>query len=207
MAISSTVKFFIDREMMSLNKSLKFLEELDKLKDTYRQCLIMSGNREENTAEHSYSLAMAVIVLEKFSNTKINLLKAVKMALYHDIVEIYAGDTFHYDKEKTDKRAEETKSLEKVLSHLGDRQLVSDISLLWNEFEDGESAEAVFLRGIDRFLPMYHNFKTNGHSWIKHGITKEQALRKNSHIRDSSKEIWGFTKNMLDESHDHNWIN
>jgi putative hydrolase of HD superfamily len=192
---------------MSLESSLRFMEELDKLKDTYRQCLVMSGKREENTAEHSYSLAMAAIVFERFANTKIDLFKAIKMALYHDIVEAYSGDTFHYNKEDTDKRAEETASLHDILSHLENEELVSEIIEIWNQFEDGKCAESIFLRGLDRFLPMYHNFKTNGHSWVKHGVSKEQALEKNAHIQDSSSEMWEFTQKMLEESRQKNWIN
>lgn len=77
---------------------------------------------------------------------------------------------------------------------------------LWNEFEHGDSAEAVFLRGVDRFLPMFHNYKTKGHSWVKHGINKEKALAKNSHIEASSKALWDLTKDMLDESQAKGWI-
>ena len=193
--------------MKSLSSSLKFLEVVDKLKDTYRKCLTMSGSREENTAEHSFSLIMAVVLFEKRANHNIDILKTMKMALFHDVVEVYSGDTFHYDKEKTDKFSEEFESLKKILSHLDDDELVSEITSLWNEFEEGDSPEALFLRGLDRFLPMYHNYRTKGHSWIKYGITKEQALEKNSHIENASSEIWEYTKEMLKDSKMKGWIN
>lgn len=192
---------------MKLENALKFLEEIDKLKDTYRQCLVMSGEREENTAEHSFSLAMAALTLSPFANEEIDVLKTMKMALFHDIVEVYAGDNFHYHKDaKEDLKDEETKALMKVLAPIGESEQAKEMVELWHEFEDGDSKESKFLRGVDRFLPMYHNFKTNGHSWVRHGITKEQALDKNSHIEDSSKEIWQFTKEMLDESQSKGWI-
>jgi putative hydrolase of HD superfamily len=53
---------------------------------------------------------------------------------------------------------------------------------------------------------MYHNYKTKGHSWVKHGVSKEMALAKNAHIEQSSNLIWGYTKKMLDESQEKGWI-
>jgi putative hydrolase of HD superfamily len=193
---------------MKLENALKFLEEIDQLKDTYRQCLVMSGEREENTAEHSFSLAMAVLSLSSFSNEKIDVSKTVKMALCHDIVEAYAGDKFHYHKDSvSDLEEKETEALEKVLLPLGSNELATEIRTLWHEFEEGASAESRFLRGIDRFLPMYHNFKTQGHSWIKHKVTKEMALEKNAHIEKSSDQLWEYTQEMLETSQQKGWLN
>ncbi len=192
---------------MNLENSLQFLSEIDKLKDTYRQCLIMSGEREENTAEHSFSLAMAAMSLSSFSNEPIDVSKTIKMALCHDIVEVYAGDKFHYHKEESENLDdEEAKALSKVLEPIAGSKLAKEITDIWNEFESGDTPESRFLRGIDRFLPMYHNYKTGGFSWKKHGITKDQALEKNSHIELSSSEVWKFTKSMLDESQEKGWI-
>ncbi len=194
---------------MKLENALKFLEEIDQLKDTYRQCLVMSGKREENTAEHSFSLAMAVMSLSSFSNEEIDVAKTVKMALCHDIVEAYAGDKFHYHKDEVVGLEEkETQSLEKILSVLGEEsELAKEVRSLWHEFEGGLTAESRFLRGIDRFLPMYHNYKTKGHSWMKHKVTKEMALEKNSHIQKSSDVLWDYTKEMLDTSQNEGWLN
>lgn len=193
---------------MKLENALKFLEEIDQLKDTYRQCLVMSGKREENTAEHSFSLAMAVLSLSSFSNEKIDVSKTVKMALCHDIVEAYAGDKFHYHKEEVSNLEEkENEALEKITSVLGESELALEIKSLWHEFEEGNTPESKFLRGIDRFLPMYHNFKTKGHSWIKHKVTKQMALDKNSHIQKSSEALWDYTTQMLETSQDKGWIN
>jgi putative hydrolase of HD superfamily len=189
-----------------LQEALKFIENIDALKNTYRKCLIMSGQREESTAEHSFSLAMAVLCLSRFSNQKIDTIKTVKMALFHDLAEALLGDTFHYDKTTTVQEGSEALALQQLLTPIATTELATEIFNLWNEFENGDSAEAVFLRGLDRFLPMLHNYKTNGHSWVKYGITKEKALQKNSHIEQSSNALWDFTKNMLDESQEKGWI-
>lgn len=190
----------------SLQNALLFIESIDALKHTYRKCLIMSGQREESTAEHSFSLAMAVLCLSQFSNQKIDVTKTVKMALFHDLAEALLGDTFHYDKGTKASELSEGDALKQLLSPIAQTELAAEIYRLWDEFENGDGPESIFLRGIDRFLPMLHNYKTNGHSWRKYGITKETALKKNAHIEQSSAAIWDFTKNMLDESQAKGWI-
>lgn len=196
----------MEKQDFRLQEAIQFIENIDALKNTYRKCLIMSGQREESTAEHSFSLAMAVLCLSQFSNQKIDVMKTVKMALFHDLAEALLGDTFHYDKETTSQEISEKEAFQQILKPIASTELAAEIYELWNEFEYGSGPEAVFLRGLDRFLPMLHNFKTNGHSWVKYGITKEKALQKNSHIEQSSDAIWSFTKKMLDESQSKGWI-
>lgn len=190
-----------------LQSGLKFLEAIDALKNTYRKCLIMSGHREESTAEHSFSLAMAVLALCSLSNEPIDKMKAVKMALFHDLAEALLGDTLHYNKPTSPgANTSEAEALKRLLLPIQDSELSIDIFNLWHEFEHGDSPEAVFLRGLDRFLPMYHNYKTAGHTWIKYGITKQMALTKNAHIEQGSTTLWNYTLSMLDESHAKGWI-
>jgi putative hydrolases of HD superfamily len=190
----------------SFQQALKFLESIDALKNTYRKVLIMNGDRQESTAEHSFSLAMSVLCLSAFSNEKIDVIKTVKMALYHDLAETLVGDVFHYDKNKDPNQPSEAEALNQLLLPISETALSQEIYDFWDEFENGNSAEAIFLRGLDRFLPMYHNFKTKGHSWMKYGITKEVALKKNSHIKQSSELIWDYTQKMLNESQGQGWI-
>ena len=189
-----------------LMDSLQFLENIDALKNTYRRCLIMSGERNESTAEHSFSLAMAVLLLQEHSNEKIEPIKTLKMALFHDLAEALLGDTFHYEKQNKTQSLSEEEALKKLLLPIQDQDLATEILQLWQEFEFGGSAEAVFLRGIDRFLPIYHNYKTRGHSWLKFNISKEKVLEKNAHIAQSSEPIWAYTKKILEESKAKGWV-
>ncbi len=186
--------------------ALRFIENIDALKNTYRKNLILNGAREESTAEHSFSLAMAVLCLGTFSDQKIDVMKTVKMALFHDLAEALTGDTFHYDKNKEAQEESEREALEKLLTPIAGSALSAEILELWDEFENGDSAEALFLRGLDRMLPIFHNYKTDGHTWLKHGITKDMALKKNAHIADGSKLMWDATKAMLDEAQSKGWL-
>lgn len=191
---------------MELRNALQVLENIDALKNTYRQCLIMNSERRESTAEHSFSLAMAVMMFAGFANEPIDVEKSVKMALSHDLAEALMGDTFHYAKETAVHEMSEMEALKKLLQPIAGEPLFEEICSAWDEFEHGASAEAVFLRGLDRFLPMYHNYKTNGHTWLKHRISKAVALEKNAHIEQSSAKLWEFTRAMLDESQAKGWI-
>ncbi len=187
--------------------ALQFIEAIDALKNTYRKCLIMCGQREESTAEHSFSLAMSVLCLSEFSNHPIDVMRTLKMALFHDLAEALLGDTFHYNKaESSSTLQSEENALKTLLQPIQNTELATEIMVLWNDFENGTSVEAVFLRGIDRFLPMYHNYKTKGHAWVKNRITKKIALEKNAHIEQSSALIWSFTKSILDESQAKGWL-
>ena len=87
-----------------LEKQIKFLLEIDKMKSIFRQTLLIDQSRQENDAEHSWHFAlMAVILYEYVDNSRVNLLRVLKMALVHDLVEIYAGDTYAYDIVRTNK--------------------------------------------------------------------------------------------------------
>ena len=80
-----------------LQQQLNFLVEIDQLKQVERQTAITGGSRRENTAEHSWHLAMYALVLQEWSNVDVNIAHVLALCLVHDIVEIDAGDTFAYD--------------------------------------------------------------------------------------------------------------
>ena len=82
--------------MERLKKQMEFIVEVDKVKNIFRQTYLADGKRKENDAEHSWHLAMMVVILSEYFKGA-DILKTVKMVLIHDLVEIYAGDTFAYD--------------------------------------------------------------------------------------------------------------
>src|SRR5262245_44014221 len=80
-----------------LAAQMEFLGEVDKLKTILRRTSLMDGSRRENSAEHSWHIALAAMVLAEYSNEQVDLLHVIKILLIHDIVEIDAGDTFAFD--------------------------------------------------------------------------------------------------------------
>ncbi|AZZ36305.1 phosphohydrolase [Bdellovibrio sp. qaytius] len=184
---------------MMIENLLPFVKEIDRLKTIDRQTPIHVGGRVENTAEHSWHLAMTVLVFEKMSPVKLDINKAVKMALLHDIVEIDAGDVIIYG-DQSSKKAKEALARERIFGLLP-AEIGEDFKALWNEFEEGQCAEAKFVSAIDRFLPLYSNYLNGGYSWKNHNVKAGTVINKcEPPIASGLPELWTVAKKMIDES-------
>jgi putative hydrolases of HD superfamily len=160
-----------------LAEQIAFLVEIDKLKRVIRQNLIADGSRQENTAEHSWHLALCATMLAEHSNEPVDVGKVVQMLLIHDLVEIDAGDTFVYasPEEIAAQDAKEQAAADRIFGLLPIDQ-GARLRALWEEFEAKESAEAKFAKSVDRVQPMLLNLASGGGSWERHGITADRPL-------------------------------
>ncbi len=184
---------------MIFENLLPFIKEIDRLKTIDRQTPIHVGGRVENTAEHSWHLAMTVMVFEKMSPVKLDINKAVKMALLHDIVEIDAGDVIIYG-DQSSKKEKEALARERIFGLLPDL-IAEDFKAIWNEFEEGQSAEAKYVSAIDRFLPLYSNYLNGGYSWKNHDVKADKVINKcEPPIAGGLPALWEVAKKMIDES-------
>jgi len=184
-----------------LQKQIQFIVEIDKLKQIYRQTILMDGSRQENDAEHSWHLAVMAILLSEYAAEEgMDVLKVVKMVLVHDLVEIDAGDTFCYDeKGNLDKAEREQKAAERIFNLLPEDQ-AWEIKNLWEEFEERKTLEARFAAALDRVQPLLHNYHTQGHAWQKHGTTSEQVIDRCKYIGDGSPLLWEYIHGIIRES-------
>ena len=187
--------------MERLKKQMEFLIEIDKLKNIFRQSLIADKSRNENDAEHSWHMAMYATILEEYAPKDTDILKVIKMALIHDIIEIYAGDTFLYDEEMIkSKEKREKEAAEKIYSILPTKQ-GEEIKSLWLEFEEKKTNEAIFCATLDRIQPIILNYLTKGGTWKKHNIKKEMVLKKAYLIFEKADErIKKFILDIINES-------
>ena len=183
-----------------LRQQINFLKEIDNLKQILRQTVLIKDRRQENDAEHSWHLAMLVLVLSEYSNdSSIDLLRTIKMTLIHDLVEIDAGDTFCYDDHsKEEKVAREREAAHRIFKILPDEMSEEYIGL-WEEFEAMKTPEAQFAAAVDRLQPLLLNLYSEGYAWKKHGIKKSQVIERNHHIAKGSKILWEFAQNLIDE--------
>jgi putative hydrolase of HD superfamily len=184
--------------MDRLAKQLLFILELDKLKSIYRRTYLVDGTRSENSAEHSWHLALMAMVLAEHANEPLDVAKVIKMVLIHDIVEIDAGDTYIYDVQD-DKREREQRAADRIFGLLPSDQ-EEEFRALWEEFESGNSAEARFASALDRFIPQLHNFHTQGRSWKEHGITSQRVLLRNVEISRGSVTLWEWTQMLIERA-------
>ncbi len=184
-----------------LRRQIEFIVEVDKLKEVLRQTVLVSSRRAENSAEHSWHFALMVVTLAEHSNHQpLDLLRILKMALIHDLVEIDAGDTFAYDtRNMAGQHEREARAATRIFGLLPPDQAV-EFRTLWDEFEEQKTPEARFAAACDRFHPMLLNCRTEGHAWRKHGVTRDRVLARNARIARGSTAIWDHAVRMIDEA-------
>ena len=184
--------------MDRLEKQLRFILELDRLKSVYRRTYLVDGTRHENSAEHSWHLALLALTLAEHANEPLDVSKVVKMVLIHDIVEIDAGDTYIYGVQG-DKVERERQAADRIFGLLPDDQ-AEDFRRLWTEFESARTPEARFANALDRFIPQLHNYHTQGRSWKEHGITPDRVLTRNVEISHGSVTLWEWTQTLIEQA-------
>lgn len=186
--------------MEQLEKQLRFLLELDKQKKIVRQTYLADASRKEGDAEHAWHIAVMAFLLADYANEPIDVLKAVKMALLHDVVEIDAGDTYAYDtKGNQTKRLREERAADRIYGMLPEDQK-AEYRALWEEFEKRETPEAKFVNTLDKVQPVLLNHASGGKSWREHGILREQILNRNETTHEGSEALWDVIKHIIDEN-------
>lgn len=159
------MKNFISSGNIRLDAQLRFTAEIDRMSSVLRRTLLIDRSRRENDAEHSWHISVMAMLFEEYAVEKVNILHAVEMMLVHDLVEIYAGDTFAYDVNGYASKAErENAAADKLFAMLPEEQ-GSYIRQLWEEFDAMESADAKYANCLDRLQPFFHNMLTEGHTW------------------------------------------
>jgi putative hydrolase of HD superfamily len=193
-------------DLERLCRQIEFLVEIDKLKTIVRQTLLVDGSRQEDSAEHSWHLAVLAMVLAEHSRAPVNLFRVLKMILVHDLVEIDAGDTYCYDEEgNRDKAEREAKAADRIFNLLPQDQ-ASELRSLWDEFESRRTADAIFASSLDRFQPLLNNFRAGGVMWQKHGIRQKQVYARNSPMEDGSPVLWEYAEKMIKDAIAKGWI-
>ncbi len=186
--------------MNRLRQQMDFLREIDRLKQVQRRSLLLHEERWENSAEHSWHVAMAVWVLAEHANEPVDVCKVIQMMLLHDIVEIDAGDTYVYDEAAMAAKAEKEQQAAERLFGLLPPDQAARFRAIWDEFEAGETAEARFAAAVDRLLPVTHNHGTGGKSWRMHGVSRAQVLARNRPIEAGARPLWAEARAMIEQA-------
>ena len=166
-----------------LEQQLRFILEIDNLKHVLRRSRLIAVQRFENSAEHSWHIAVMALLLAETSNEPVDLLRTVKMLLIHDIVEIDAEEA----------------AAARIFGLLPDDQR-DEMLALWQEFEARTTPEARFANAMDRLMPVLHNLNAEGGSWRDHNVTLDQVITRVSPIGDGSSELWEVVQMQLNEA-------
>jgi putative hydrolases of HD superfamily len=187
--------------MERLDQQMRFVGEIDRLKGVLRQTMLAGPGRRENSAEHSWHLAMMAVTLGEHAPPGTDIGRVTAMLLLHDLVEIDAGDLFVFADDAQQARQEEAEraAADRIFALLPPDQAAS-LRGLWDEFEERRTPEARFARGLDRLQPMLENLKAGGGTWTEHGITADQVLVKVRLIDDGSASLGRYARNLVDRA-------
>ncbi|MCL2165271.1 MAG: HD domain-containing protein [Oscillospiraceae bacterium] len=190
-----------------LKNQLQFLIETDKMKSILRETLISDGSRRENNAEHSWHFALMAMTLFEYAGADgIDLSKVLKMAILHDLVEIYAGDTFAYDDEGNESKEDrENDAADKLFSMLPDNQ-AKEYRKLWEEFDRMATPDACYAAAIDRLQPFLNNYITGGHTWVKYKVPADKIYKRMAPVKTALPQLWEFVERVIREDCEKGYI-
>jgi putative hydrolase of HD superfamily len=181
-----------------LSHQIAFLVEADRLKTILRRTPVSDNSRPENSAEHSWHLALAAMTLHEYAPERVDTFRVLELVVVHDLVEIDAGDTFAYDLAGHEtKAARERAAADRIFGLLPPDQ-ANRVRALWEEFEAMSTPEARFANALDRLQALLQNMKAGGGSWAAYEVTREQVFRRMAPVETALPEVWPFVCEIID---------
>jgi putative hydrolases of HD superfamily len=185
-----------------MQQIIDFILEMEKLKGVTRKTRPLGLDRYENSAEHSWQLALLALSLERFAESPVDMNRVVRMLLVHDIGEIDTGDTIVFAEGGWEERkAAELAAVKRIFGLLPEDP-AAEFLCLWQEFEQAESNEALFAHAVDRAMPVLLNLANAGQSWRENGISYERVANKiKPPIQAGCPALWQYLAARLEEAH------
>lgn len=201
-----SVENFLPGNDEKINDLLRFTALVDRMTAIERRTLLVDKSRRENDAEHSWHIALMCMLFKDYAPEGTDIAKAVQMCIVHDLVEIYAGDTFAYDvNANVDKEQREQESADKLFSQLPEN-LGRELRSLWEEFDAMETKEAKYAASMDRLQPYLHNTLTDGHTW-KEGKPSVEMVNKRIGIAvETIPELKDWYDKNIHRAQENGWL-
>jgi putative hydrolase of HD superfamily len=192
---------------VEMQQIVDFILELDKLKAVTRKTKPAGMDRYENSAEHSWQLALMAIAMESYAVEPVQIDHVVRMLLVHDVGEIDAGDVMVYAKvDPAERAASELAGVRRVFGLLPVAQ-AAPLVALWQEFEEAKTAESRFAHSLDRAMPVFLNLSNQGQSWREHNVSYERVVtRIRPEIEAGCPALWDYLEVRLEEARGNGWF-
>jgi putative hydrolase of HD superfamily len=203
----SAYRFGPAPDARTMQAIVDFILELDKLKGVTRKVKPHGLDRYENSAEHSWQIALLAVSLAPYAPEAIDIDRVIAMLLVHDIGEIDTGDTLVFAHDGwAERKAAERAAVHRIFGLLPPAQAQKFLAL-WEEFEHGESAEARFAHAADRAMPVLLNLNNNGQSWRENGISYERVTQRvGPPIAAGCPALWTYLQQRLDHARTQGWF-
>jgi putative hydrolases of HD superfamily len=179
-------------------QQIEFILEVDKLKNVLRKTILMDRSRRENSSEHSWHIALMVLILSEYAkDSEVDMFRVMKILLVHDLIEIDAGDTYCYDDQgRKDQSQREKIAADRIFNLLPADQAAA-LRELWDEFEDRKTPESKFANAMDRFQPFLHNYFTEGQIWQENSIKSAQVKSRMQPMDDGASILWDYVSSLI----------
>lgn len=185
-----------------LDAQFAFLMEADRLKQVLRATPLCDGSRPENSAEHSWHLALYALVLADQAGPGVSIDRVVRMLILHDLVEIDVGDVPIHSANgaahgSAETRAAEARAADRIFGLLPE-DIGAGLRALWEEFEAAETPDSVFAKSLDRVQPVLHNIAAGGGSWHDYAVTRDQVeTRVGTKVARGAPQVWDYVRTRL----------
>ncbi|MCL1862766.1 MAG: HD domain-containing protein [Defluviitaleaceae bacterium] len=183
-----------------LKSQMHFLAEADKMKTILRQAYITGNTRKENSAEHSWHFALMALTLYEYCGiADVDINRVIKMALVHDLVEIYAGDTPAYDVEgNADKDEREKAAADKLFAFLPCEQ-AAEFRSLWEEFDLMETPDALYASAVDRLQSFHNIYLFGAYPWKKYKVTAGKIYDRMMPVKTALPQLWEYVEDVVNQ--------
>lgn len=197
-SFEQTIKNFLPSDDERLNSLLKFsalAEEMDKIS---RRTKLADGSRRQNDAEHSWRIALMALMFKDYFDEEVDATRAAAICVAHDLVEIYAGDTFAYDAAANiGKEEREEAAAQKLFGQLPD-DIARKLRALWNEFEEFKTPESRYANCMDRLEPFLNNsLSLTGGTWAEAGATVAMVEKRIGPLKENMPRVWEWVQKNI----------
>ena len=200
------IQEFLSNGDERLDRRFLFTAEIDRMTSVLRRTLLLDKSRRENDAEHSWHIAVMAMLFSEYATEPVDIGRVVQMCVVHDLVEIYAGDTFAYDIEgNADKEAREKEAADKLFAMLPGEQ-GQMIRGMWEEFDAMETADAKYAACMDRLQPFFHNTLTDGHTWVESGTNHAAVEKRMAVIKEFMPRVYDWVAANIDHAIGAGWL-
>lgn len=200
------VEDFVSSGDGRMDSRFLFTAEIDQMTSVLRRTLLLDKSRRENDAEHSWHIAVMAMLFSEYASESVDIGRVVQMCVVHDLVEIYAGDTFAYDVAgNAGKEAREKEAADKLFAILPAEQ-GSMIRSLWEEFDAMETADAKYAACMDRLQPFLHNTLTDGHTWVESGTDRAAVEKRMAVIKEFMPRVYEWVSDNIDHAIEAGWL-